>query len=139
VPLRFHFDADTIGLGKVLAAVRDDVTYPGEPGGMVRNRYRPPCPVTDPAALDRDWIPVIAQAGLTVISRDRRIQRRPAELAAVQQHGLKLVVITAKDQLRLWNLLEIVVGQWRAIERVHDEVDGPFIYALTRGALRRIL
>ncbi len=77
---------------------------------MVRKRFRPPCPIVDPGALDRDWIPIIAREGLTVISRDRRIERRPAELAAVQQHGLKLIVITAKEQLRLWDLLEIVVG-----------------------------
>src|SRR6185295_17907366 len=103
-----------------------------------RKKYRAPCPVTDPAALDRDWIPIVAQAGLTVITRDRRIERRPAELAAVKNHGLKLVVITARDQLRIWDLLEIVLGNWRAIERLHNEEHGPFIFSLTRAGARRL-
>ena len=75
------------------------------------------CPIVDPSVLDRDWIPIVAQAGLTVITRDRRITSRPSELEAVKMHGLKLVVVTTKENLRLWGLLEIVVGNWRAIER----------------------
>jgi hypothetical protein len=29
-------DADVLGLGKILAAIRTDVTYPGDPGGKVK-------------------------------------------------------------------------------------------------------
>ena len=137
VPLRFYFDADTLGLGKVLAPLRADITYPGLSAGIVRNEERAVCPVVDPSALDRDWIPIVAQAGLTVITRDRRIASRPSELEAVKTHGLKLVVVTTKENLRLWGLLEIVVGNWRSIERVHEE-SGPFAYRLGRAGLRRI-
>jgi hypothetical protein len=30
--VRFYVDADILGLGKLLAGLRADVTYPGDPG-----------------------------------------------------------------------------------------------------------
>lgn len=34
--MNFYVDADILGLGKVLAGIRPDVTYPGDPGGRVK-------------------------------------------------------------------------------------------------------
>jgi hypothetical protein len=31
--VRYYIDADILGLARVLAALRPDVTYPGDPGG----------------------------------------------------------------------------------------------------------
>jgi hypothetical protein len=31
--VRFYFDADVLGLAKVMVQLRSDVTYPGDPGG----------------------------------------------------------------------------------------------------------
>ena len=33
--VRFYFDADVLGLAKVIVSLRHDVTYPGDPGGVV--------------------------------------------------------------------------------------------------------
>ncbi len=44
--VRYHADADIIGLAKILAAIRTDTTYPGDP--VKGRRYRPPCPIIDP-------------------------------------------------------------------------------------------
>jgi hypothetical protein len=30
--VRFYIDADLLGLGKLLGTLRNDVTYPGDPG-----------------------------------------------------------------------------------------------------------
>jgi hypothetical protein len=32
--LRFYIDADLLGVAKILATVRSDVTFPGDPGGL---------------------------------------------------------------------------------------------------------
>src|SRR5712691_1789865 len=46
--VRFYVDADVLGLAKVLAGLRTDVTYPGDPGGPVKGgRVRPACPVAE--------------------------------------------------------------------------------------------
>jgi hypothetical protein len=42
--VRFYIDADILGLGKILGGLRNDVTYPGDPGAVVHKRHRPPCP-----------------------------------------------------------------------------------------------
>jgi hypothetical protein len=81
--IRVYFDADVLGVAKVVAALRYDVTYPGDPGATINKRSRPACPVTTPAAKDDVWIPEVAQHGWLIITRDRHIQDHPAEIAAV--------------------------------------------------------
>jgi hypothetical protein len=55
--VRFYVDADVLGLGKLLAGLRNDLTYPGDPGAVIHKRQRPPCPIANPDVLDTDWIP----------------------------------------------------------------------------------
>ena len=43
--VRFYLDADVLGLAKVLVQLRNDMTYPGDPGGVVHKRRRAACPV----------------------------------------------------------------------------------------------
>ena len=46
--VRFYVDADILGLGKILGDLRNDVTYPGDPGAIVHKRQRAPCPIASP-------------------------------------------------------------------------------------------
>jgi hypothetical protein len=89
--VRFYFDADVLGLAKVLVPLRPDMTYPGDPGGVVHRRERPPCIITDRGALDEVWIPQVAREGWLIITRDSRIQERTAELAAVRDNAARMV------------------------------------------------
>jgi hypothetical protein len=61
--VRFYFDADLLGLAKVLVPLRPDMTYPGDPGAVVHKRERPPCVITDRSTLDEVWIPQVAAQG----------------------------------------------------------------------------
>ena len=54
--VRYYFDADLRGLGQVLARLRPDVTYPGDPGGEVYKRQRPACPIATSDVKDRECI-----------------------------------------------------------------------------------
>ena len=136
--VRFYVDADVLGLAKVLASLRPDVTYPGDPGGVVRKRSRPPCPITTTDVDDDVWIPIVAARGWSIITRDKAIQRRPAEIEAVRDSGAKMFALTSREQLSVWDQLEIVMSRWRDIERLSEE-PGPFIYAITRTSVRRVL
>jgi hypothetical protein len=62
--VRIYVDADIKGLGLILAALRNDVTYPGDPGAEIHKRQRPAYPITNAAVLDVDWIPVVARRGM---------------------------------------------------------------------------
>ena len=134
--VRFYFDADVLGVAKVIAALRPDTTYPGDPGATVNRRIRPACPVR-PDAKDREWIPRVADLGWLIITRDSRIQHHLAELEAVRESGAKMIALSGKEGNTKWNQLEIVMSSWRRIEAVAEE-PGPFIQTATRTGLSRV-
>ena len=81
-----------MGVGKALAYAGNDVVHSGHPlvlGAPTR-------------ALDPQWIPSIAAAGVAAISRDRHIRTRTAELEALQQAGLRMFWIADKRDLSSW-------------------------------------
>ena len=46
--VRFYVDADILGLGKILGNLRNDITFPGDPGAVIHKRQRAPCPIASP-------------------------------------------------------------------------------------------
>ena len=81
--VRFYVDADILGLGKILGSLRNDVTYPGDPGAVIHKRQREPCPIASPDVLDTDWIPQVAARGWLIITRDS--PRLPRKIAGSRQ------------------------------------------------------
>lgn len=133
----FYLDADVLGLAHVLARLRSDVTYPGDPGALVHKRGRPPCPITAPAARDTEWIPVVALNRWLIITRDRHIQENRREIIAVRENGARMVALSGPDARGTFEQLEIVMIQWRAIIRLLA-APGPFIYTATRTSLKAV-
>jgi hypothetical protein len=129
--VRFYLDADLLGLAKLLVQVRYDVTYPGDPGGVLQRRKRPPCPVMDPAAPDTEWIPEVAARGWLIVTQDSHLQDRRVQIAAVREHGARMVAFTGRHAGGTFDQLEAFITQWRRILAVVDE-PGPFIYTATR-------
>jgi hypothetical protein len=138
VAVRYYFDADTLGLARVVVRLRWDATYPGDPGGTVKRHARPACPIATTDVDDTVWIPIVASEGWAIITRDANIERRPAELAAVADNGAKVFAISSKEKLDVWRQLEILMCNWRSIDGLADTV-GPFIYRVTRRAMSRLL
>jgi PIN like domain len=93
--VRFYFDADVLGLAKLLVQVRNDVTFPGDLGGVLHKRRRPPCPITERGTPDTVWIPEAAAQGWLVITRDINISANRAEIAAVRDSGARMVAAAA--------------------------------------------
>jgi len=88
--------------------------------------------------MDDDlWIPRVTAEGMAIISRDMNIADRRSERDAVIASGARMFAITARGKLHNWDLLEIVVVQWRRMEQAAKE-DGPYIYALTRTTMDKI-
>jgi uncharacterized protein with PIN domain len=135
--VRFYIDADLLGLARVLAQLRSDVTYPGDPGGVVHKRHRPPCPITSPAVKDDEWIPQVANYGWLIITRDRQIQEHRLEIAAVRDYGARMVALTGDDARSVFDQLEVVMCRWRDLQHCLTE-PAPFIYAATRTSLRPV-
>lgn len=133
--VRYYVDADVLGLAKILVQVRNDVTYPGDPGGELFKRVRPPCPVSSPAVVDPEWIPEVTRRQWLIITRDNNISR--AEIAAVRDNGARMVTLAGNEAIGTWAQLEVLLCQWRAVEALLRK-PGPFIYSATRTSLRRV-
>ena len=135
--VRFYFDADVLGLAHQIAGLRPDATYPGDPGGVVMKRLRPPCPITSTAVKDRVWIPQVTALGWLIITRDRQIQDHPSEIAAVRDNGARMVALSGTDARGTFDQLEVFMSRWRSIEACLTE-PGPFIYTATRTTFRKV-
>ena len=135
--VRFYVDADVLGLGKLLAGLRNDLTYPGDPGAVIHKRQRPPCPVTSPDVLDTDWIPQVAARGWLIITRDSMITQNRNEITAVRENNAKMVALNQRDAQTKWDQLEVFMAQWRRIEALTAE-PGPFIWRTSRTTMTSI-
>lgn len=127
----YFTDENTLGLGKLLErSGRDDVVYPGHPG-------LPQVPLGTP---DVDWMPVIARRELLVITRDRRIRTRPAELAVYSEFGIRSVWIGTKRDLGPRDQLELFL---RHEDRLRREMvkrgPGPWALAMSSSGLRPLV
>ncbi len=105
--VRFYFDADVLGLAHVIARLRPDATYPGDPGAVVKKRRRPPCPITSPAVLDHIWIPQVAALNWLIITRDSHIQDHRAEIAAVRDNGARMIALAGSEARSTFEQLEV--------------------------------
>ena len=125
--LRFFVDETSLGLGKMLAIARPDVVHPG-------HRNLPSIPT---GTLDIDWMPVVSRLDLVVISRDKKIRTKPAELDAFRASRLRVFWIAGKRDLSNWDNLVLVVKWWPRIEEtIRDRGPGPWFYAISDGMLR---
>jgi hypothetical protein len=125
--LRFFVDETSLGLGKALAIARKDVVHPGHAAfpEVPRN--------TD----DTVWMPIVAGLDLVVISRDKRIRTKPAELAAFRGCGLRVFWLAGKHDMNNWGYLVLVVKSWDRMEEIiRDRGAGPWFYAVSDGAVR---
>lgn len=135
--VRFYIDADILGFGQLLASLRNDVTYPGDPGARIHKRDRPPCPIASTDVLDTEWIPEVAHRGWLIVTRDSRIIEKRREIAAIRENSAKMVALNQRDASTKWGQLEVFMTQWRRIEALMPQ-PGPFIYRVSRTAMTAI-
>ena len=135
--VRFYLDADVLGLAHVVAGLRSDTTYPGDPGAVIKRRERSACPIADPATKDDIWIPQVASLGWLIVSRDSRIQQHRAEIEAVKGSNARMVALAGDEARGTWQQLEVLMKHWRAIEDLAGRA-GPFIYTATYRTLKAI-
>lgn len=81
---------------------------------------------------------MVAANGWAIISRDRKIARRPAEIAAIRSAGAKMFAIVSHEQLDVWRQLEVLLCNWRRVEETLPE-PGPYIYRLARTGMSRLI
>jgi len=95
-------------------------------------------PVADAESVaDQKWIEDAAIAGDVILTRDGKIRRIPAELAAVIAANARCFVLETGNATS-FDYLRAVVIAWPAMERVVRDVPPPFMYGVSRaGRLTR--
>ncbi len=129
MPARFFVDENDLALGKLLAEEHGDVVYPGHDD----------LPQVPRGALDDEWLPIIGQRCLVVITRDQRIRYRNAEKQAWVDHGVRGFVLTGRRSQTTADSMAILQLHWTKIEvLVNAGPQGPWMQAVTASGLREI-
>ncbi len=129
MPVRFFVDENDLALGKALGKRRVDVVFPGHPG----------LPEVPRQTLDDDWLAVVGDKKLVVITRDKRIRYRPVEKQRWVEHAVRGFVLTGRTSQTTAESLRVLESHWTAIEQVLVlRPDGPWMFALTKTGLREI-
>jgi hypothetical protein len=132
LPLRFFVDENMLAVGHALAAVRDDVVYPGHPL----------LPEVPRGTLDPDWLPIVGAAGrdLVAFTRDKGIVRKTGEAMALRDHDVRMFVLTGKKDLTAWEKLDLLVRSWPKIERnIASNGAGPWVQRVTTAGVRDLV
>jgi len=126
----YFADENTLGMAKVLIRLgREDVEHPG-------HSRVPEVPL---GARDLDWMPTVGAAGFIVVTRDRRIRTRPAELAAYRSFGIRSVWIGAKQDLRPQDQAELFLEHEERLRReIIKRGAGPWALAMNVSGLRPV-
>lgn len=124
----YFTDENALGLGKLLRrSGRDDVLHPGHED----------LPEVSLGTLDLDWMPIVAARGLIVLTRDRRIRTRPAELRAYLEHGIRSVWIGAKQDLGPRAQVELFIEHESRLQReITKRGPGPWALAMSPSGVR---
>lgn len=122
---RFFVDENSLAVAKALACVRDDVTDPGAPGGLVAQGTK------DPALL-----PVIGQYGLVLLTRDKNIRLAPAERRLLLERNVRACFLTSGGNLNRFEQLRLWLRHWDAIERLIAAVPAPWLASVTKNEVR---
>lgn len=130
-PIRYLADENAIGLAKVLIREhgRTDVRHVGQ-------AELPEIPRGTP---DLQWLAWAGQRGWIVLTRDRRIRTRPAELRAFREHGVRVVWIGGKRDHSARDLAALFLKHEQRLQRVATKLGtGPWVVNLTPSGVRQL-
>jgi PIN like domain len=82
----------------------------------------------------------VAQSGWVLVTQDRRIRKRAAELDALIDHGVRAFFIASTANLSAAETTDVLRRAHDAMAVAVDELDAPFVVAIYKDAsTRRII
>jgi PIN like domain len=127
--VRYFADENALGFARVLLQSRDDIVHPGHP-------LLPELPRGTP---DLEWLRVVGHLDLIVVTRERRIRTRPAELEAYRRFGVRSVRIGGKRDMRPTELAELFTRLEPRLIRLATKLGpGPWAVAMRASGVREL-
>lgn len=124
----YFTDENLLGLGRLLRKEgRNDVVYPGHEE----------LPEIGLGTSDLQWMPMVAKRGLVVLTRDRRIRTRPAELQLYFELGIRSVWLGAKQDVGPREQVEMFLKHEQRLQReIVKRGGGPWALSMNPSGLR---
>ena len=89
-----------------------------------------------PAAPDEEWLEVAGRESWVVLTRDKHIRRRPAELEAFQTHKVTVFVLAAGNASAA-ETAELITRLYEKIQRLAAQGKPPVMYSVTRSGISK--
>jgi hypothetical protein len=80
---------------------------------------------------DAVWLEDIGRRGWVVLTKDKRMRKRPAEQVAVVRHAVRAFVLTS-GEMGAREMASAFLRAMPGMRRLLAKVDGPFIAAVSR-------
>ena len=89
-----------------------------------------------PAAPDEEWLEVAGRESWVVLTRDKHIRRRPAELEAFQTHQVTVFVLAAGNASTA-ETAELITRLYDKIQRLAAQAKPPVMVSVTRSGISK--
>ena len=89
-----------------------------------------------PDAPDEDWLAYVGRRGWIALTNDKNIRYRTAELTAIRKHGVRIIVIRAKNATAV-DMAEMVVKGRRRIADFAEKPSGSLVAAMYANGMLR--
>ncbi len=90
----------------------------------------------DEQVSDVEWLKLCGAEGLPVLTKDRRLRYRPAEIEAIRRHRIRAFVLTGGSLQAAEQAARFERSRAR-IERACDDA-GPFVFAVYADRIARV-
>lgn len=78
---------------------------------------------------DKDWLPQVGDNGYILVTRDRRITKRRAELETYKRHKVGAFILTGKN-LGIWAQVKQLILAWENMKRFAEKTQRPFAFQI---------
>jgi predicted nuclease of predicted toxin-antitoxin system len=84
---------------------------------------------------DDVWLPEVARQGWAILTKDKKIRRRPIEKEALIRSGARAFVLSSGN-MRGQEMGDVLVRHLRRMERIVHRTDPPFVAVVHRSSVK---
>jgi len=80
-----------------------------------------------PDAKDEDWLEYVGKNRMILITRDKKIKRRAAELRAFKNYKVGAFILGGQNP-GIWQIIRQIINNWLRIKDLASDTRAPFIF-----------
>jgi predicted nuclease of predicted toxin-antitoxin system len=91
-----------------------------------------------PNTKDEDWLEYIGKKGMILITQDKQIKKRAAELRAFKKYKVGAFILGGKNP-EIWQIVKQVINKWLEIKNLASKTRLPFMFKVPlRGKITQL-